>query len=71
MGTSALACGDAVPVFEQQIGALKVTALPFGPMAPSGPPWIVGIFSFDQNPDQVFGQSYIEMIHSLLRGEPR
>jgi hypothetical protein len=34
-------------------------------------PRIVGIFSFDQNPDQVFGQSYIEMIHSLLRGEPR
>ena len=37
MGTSALACGDAAPVLEQRITALKITALPFGPMAPNGP----------------------------------
>ncbi|MFL2786414.1 MAG: hypothetical protein ACJZ87_08075 [Paracoccaceae bacterium] len=40
MGTSALAHGDAAPFFEQRFTALKVTALPFGPMAPSGPPEI-------------------------------
>jgi len=40
MGTSALTCGDAAPVLEQRIGDLKVTALPFGPMAPNGPPEI-------------------------------
>lgn len=33
-------------------------------------PRIVGIFSFDQNPDQVFGQSYIKMIHALPQGQP-
>ncbi len=33
-------------------------------------PRIVGIFSFDQNSDQVFGQNYIEMIHSLPQGKP-
>ena len=40
MGTSALACGDAAPVLEQRIGALKVIALPFGPMAANEPPEI-------------------------------
>lgn len=33
-------------------------------------PRIVGIFSFDQHPDQVFGQNYINMIHALPQGEP-
>lgn len=40
MSTSAPAYGDAPKVLEQHIGALKVTALPFGPMAPNGPPEI-------------------------------
>ena len=33
-------------------------------------PRIVGIFSFDQNPDQVFGQYYINMLHGLPLGAP-
>ena len=33
-------------------------------------PRIVGIFSFDQNPDQVFGQYYIKMLHGLEQGAP-
>ena len=33
-------------------------------------PRIVGIFSFDQNPDQVFGQYYINMLHGLPQGAP-
>jgi hypothetical protein len=33
-------------------------------------PRIVGIFSFDQKPDQVFGQNYIDMIHTLPQGAP-
>jgi len=33
-------------------------------------PRIVGIFSFDQNPDQVFGQNYINMVHDLPQGAP-
>lgn len=34
-------------------------------------PRVVGIFSFDQRPDQLFGQDYIQMIHSLPHGAPR
>ena len=37
MGTSAPAYSAAPKVLEQRIGDLKVTALPFGPMAPNGP----------------------------------
>jgi hypothetical protein len=33
-------------------------------------PRIVGIFSFDQRPDQIFGENYIRMIHELPKGAP-
>ena len=33
-------------------------------------PRIVGIFSFDQRPDQIFGENYIRMIHALPKGAP-
>ena len=40
------------------------------PVGKSNKPRIVGIFSFDQRPDQIFGQSYIQMIHGLPQGAP-
>jgi hypothetical protein len=33
-------------------------------------PRIVGIFSFDQRPDQLFGENYIRMIQALPQGAP-
>lgn len=40
------------------------------PVGPTANPRIVAIFSYDQRPDQVFGQYYIEMLHTLPQGAP-
>lgn len=40
------------------------------PVGPTTKPRIVAIFSYDQRPDQVFGQYYIEMLHTLPQGAP-
>lgn len=41
------------------------------PVGETSKPRIVAIFSFDQRPDQVFGQYYIEMLHTLPQGAPQ
>ncbi len=40
------------------------------PVGPTSKPRLVAIFSYDQRPDQVFGQYYIEMLHTLPQGAP-
>ena len=40
------------------------------PVGPTQKPRIVAIFSYDQRPDQVFGNYYIKMIHELPKGAP-
>ena len=40
------------------------------PVGNTSKPRIVGIFSFDKRPDQIFGQNYIRMIHGLPQGAP-
>lgn len=40
------------------------------PVGPTDKPRLVAIFSYDQRPDQVFGQYYIEMLHTLPQGAP-
>ncbi len=40
------------------------------PVGATTKPRIVAIFSYDQRPDQVFGASYIKMLHELPQGAP-
>ncbi len=40
------------------------------PVGVTARPRMVAIFSYDQRPDQVFGQYYIEMLHTLPQGAP-
>ncbi len=40
------------------------------PVGETSKPRLVAIFSYDQRPDQVFGQYYIEMLHTLPQGAP-
>ena len=40
------------------------------PVGPTSRPRLVAIFSYDQRPDHVFGQYYIEMLHTLPQGAP-
>ena len=40
------------------------------PVGRTEKPRIVAIFSYDQRPDQVFGNYYIKMIHQLPKGAP-
>lgn len=40
------------------------------PVGATTKPRIVAIFSYDQRPDQVFGVSYIRMLHELPQGAP-
>jgi hypothetical protein len=40
------------------------------PVGKTSKPRIVAIFSYDQRPDQVFGQYYVEMLHTLPQGAP-
>ena len=40
------------------------------PVGKTSQPRIVGIFSFDQSPDQAFGQGYIDKLHQLPQGPP-
>ncbi|MGI9391295.1 MAG: HalD/BesD family halogenase [Boseongicola sp.] len=41
------------------------------PVGKTTKPRIVAIFSYDQRPDQVFGNYYIKMIHTLPQGAPK
>ena len=41
------------------------------PVGKTTKPRLVAIFSYDQRPDQVFGQYYIEMLHTLPQGAPK
>lgn len=41
------------------------------PVGATTQPRIVAIFSYDQRPDQVFGDYYIKMIHTLPQGAPK
>ena len=40
------------------------------PIGPTKQPRIVAIFSYDQRPDMVFSQDYIDMLRSSPRGHP-
>ena len=40
------------------------------PVGPTKAPRIVTIFSYDLRPTQVFGHSYVSMIHTLAQGAP-
>ena len=40
------------------------------PIGPTKQPRIVAIFSYDQRPDMVFSQDYIDMLRSFPQGPP-